>query len=187
MTGENASTTWIRTAAHWQRGFLAMNRILKIVPDKCTGCMQCELACSFVQTGTFQPSRSVIRVHVFDEEASYAPYTCLQCQEAWCMNVCPVNAIAVDQVKAYQVTYDTSKELERLVPIWIPAGRLGQGEDVARIALFLASDLSSWVTGDIVAADGGTLAAGGWYRTPTGWTNRPLLHEWIENPSLPTK
>ena len=71
-------------------------RQLRIIPDKCTGCMQCELACSWVQTGTFQPSRSVIRVNVFDEEASYAPYTCVQCAEAWCMNACPVNAIAVD-------------------------------------------------------------------------------------------
>ncbi len=73
-----------------------MTKMLKIVPDKCTGCMQCELACSWVQTGTFQPSRSVIRVNVFDEEASYAPYTCLQCDEAWCMTACPVNAIAPD-------------------------------------------------------------------------------------------
>jgi anaerobic carbon-monoxide dehydrogenase iron sulfur subunit len=73
-----------------------VSKSLTIIPDKCTGCMQCELACSWVQTGTFQPSRSVIRVNVFDEEASYAPYTCLQCDEAWCMNVCPVNAIATD-------------------------------------------------------------------------------------------
>src|SRR6266496_4900164 len=71
-------------------------RQLRIIPDKCTGCMQCELACSFVQTGTFQPSRSVIRVNIFDEEASYAPYTCFQCEEAWCMQACPVNAIAID-------------------------------------------------------------------------------------------
>src|ERR1043166_7728681 len=41
---------------------------LRIIPDKCTGCLQCELACSFVQTGTFQPSRSVIRVYIFDEQ-----------------------------------------------------------------------------------------------------------------------
>ena len=26
-----------------------MAKQLKIVPDKCTGCMQCELACSWVQ------------------------------------------------------------------------------------------------------------------------------------------
>ena len=56
-----------------------MVKMLNIIPQKCTGCMQCELACSWVQTGTFQPSRSLIRVNVFDEEASYAPYTCLQC------------------------------------------------------------------------------------------------------------
>ncbi len=73
-----------------------MSQMLEIVPQKCTGCMQCELACSFVQTGTFQPSQSFIRVNVFDEEASYAPCTCLQCDEAWCMNVCPTNAIATD-------------------------------------------------------------------------------------------
>jgi Fe-S-cluster-containing hydrogenase component 2 len=75
-----------------------MTKSLKIIPDKCTGCMQCELACSWVQTGTFQPSRSVVRVNVFDEEASYAPFTCLQCAEAWCMQACPVNAITIDPV-----------------------------------------------------------------------------------------
>jgi Fe-S-cluster-containing hydrogenase component 2 len=84
-----------------------MAKSLKIVPEKCTGCMQCELACSWVQTGTFQPSRSVIRVNVFDEEASYAPYTCLQCDEAWCMNACPVNAIAVDPNSQAKVVIDS--------------------------------------------------------------------------------
>jgi Fe-S-cluster-containing hydrogenase component 2 len=80
-----------------------MAKSLKIIPDKCTGCMQCELACSWVQTGTFQPSRSVIRVNVFDVEASYAPFTCVQCDEAWCMNACPVNAIAIDSTTGAKV------------------------------------------------------------------------------------
>ena len=76
---------------------------LRILPERCTACMQCELACSWVQTGTFQPSRSVIRVHVFDEQASYAPYTCFQCEEAWCMSACPVNAIAIDPATGAKV------------------------------------------------------------------------------------
>ncbi len=84
-----------------------MTRQLKIAPDKCTGCMQCELACAWVQTGAFQPSRSLIRVSVFDEEASYGPYTCLQCDEAWCMNACPVNAIAIDPTTQAKVVIDT--------------------------------------------------------------------------------
>src|SRR5688572_20323774 len=69
---------------------------LRIHPEKCTGCMQCELACSFVQTGEFRPARSLIRVHIFDELASYSPYTCFQCKEAWCMTACPTNAIAIN-------------------------------------------------------------------------------------------
>jgi carbon-monoxide dehydrogenase iron sulfur subunit len=85
-----------------------MTKILNIVPDRCTGCMQCELACSWVQTGTFAPSKSVIRVNVFDEEASYAPYTCLQCDEAWCMSACPVNAIAIDNATGAKVVIEAS-------------------------------------------------------------------------------
>jgi len=81
---------------------------LRIVPDRCTGCMQCELACSWVQTGTFQPSRSVIRVHVFDEQASYAPYTCFQCKEAWCMSACPVNAITIHRDTGAKVVLEAT-------------------------------------------------------------------------------
>jgi Fe-S-cluster-containing hydrogenase component 2 len=79
---------------------------LQIHPDKCTGCKQCELACSYVQVGAFQPSKSVIRVHVFDEQASFAPYTCLQCDEAWCMQACPVNAIDIDENTSAKVVID---------------------------------------------------------------------------------
>ena len=84
-----------------------MVKMLNIVPEKCTGCMQCELACSWVQTGKFQPSRSLIRVNVFDEQASYAPYTCLQCDEAWCMTACPVNAIGIDETTGAKVVNES--------------------------------------------------------------------------------
>jgi Fe-S-cluster-containing hydrogenase component 2 len=73
-----------------------MPEMLRIEPDKCTGCMQCELACSYVKTGQFQPAMSLIRVHIFDEHAAYTPYTCFQCAESWCVTACPVNAIATD-------------------------------------------------------------------------------------------
>jgi len=40
-----------------------------------------------------------------------------------------------------------------------PIGRLGQPEDIAGLAVYLASDESSWVTGAIMPVDGGYLAA----------------------------
>ena len=45
----------------------------------------------------------------------------------------------------------------------IPAGRLGEPSDIKGVALFLASDASSWVTSALVPMDGGNLAmnAGG--------------------------
>ncbi len=43
-----------------------------------------------------------------------------------------------------------------------PLRRLGQPEDVAQAALFLASDRSSFMTGSYLAVDGGFLAQGAW-------------------------
>ncbi len=95
-----------------------------------------------------------------------------------------VNAIAVDKTRAHQVNfYDLGEEYDRHVRVWIPAGRYGEGDDVASVVLFLASDLCDWVVGQTIAADGGTLSAGGWYRTPNRWTNSPLLLQYFEDAS----
>jgi 3-oxoacyl-[acyl-carrier protein] reductase len=37
----------------------------------------------------------------------------------------------------------------------IPLGRFGTTEDIANVSLFLASDLSSYVTGQVISACGG--------------------------------
>jgi 3-oxoacyl-[acyl-carrier protein] reductase len=36
-----------------------------------------------------------------------------------------------------------------------PLGRLGQPEDIARVAVFLASDDAEWVTGERITVSGG--------------------------------
>ena len=41
----------------------------------------------------------------------------------------------------------------------IPAGRLGRPEDIRGLAVFLAADVSSWITGALIPMDGGNLAA----------------------------
>jgi 3-oxoacyl-[acyl-carrier protein] reductase len=39
----------------------------------------------------------------------------------------------------------------------IPAGRLGTAQEVANVVLFLASDLATWVTGQVIVVDGGQM------------------------------
>jgi NAD(P)-dependent dehydrogenase (short-subunit alcohol dehydrogenase family) len=91
-----------------------------------------------------------------------------------------VNCIAVDKTRSHQVNfYEQPPEYDRHIPVWVPAGHLADADEVAAVVLFLASELSGWVVGQTIPADGGTLAAGGWYRTPERWTNSPLLHQWF--------
>lgn len=57
----------------------------------------------------------------------------------------------------------------------VPLGRAGVPDDIAGPALFLVSELARYVTGVTLHVDGGTHAAGGWYRDPdgTGWLLGP--------------
>jgi NAD(P)-dependent dehydrogenase (short-subunit alcohol dehydrogenase family) len=52
----------------------------------------------------------------------------------------------------------------------VPLGRAGEPEDIAGAAVFLASELGRYVTGVTLHVDGGTHAAGGWYRDPVDET-----------------
>lgn len=52
----------------------------------------------------------------------------------------------------------SGRSVDEVVLATIPLGRVGRPEDVARIALFCASDLSSFMTGSTLLADGGALA-----------------------------
>jgi len=90
-----------------------------------------------------------------------------------------VNAIAPDVTQTLQLPYDKWLDEEQLaqVPHWVPLSRFGTPADAGGVAVFLASELSAFVTGASIPLDGGTGVAGGWYRTDhgrAGWTNRPL-------------
>lgn len=88
------------------------------------------------------------------------------------------NTIAPDLIDSRQVPYDqlVAEEDRWRWRMWAPLGRPGSPADVAGPAVFLASDMSAYVTGTTVHVDGGSLAASGWFpRTQgQGWTNRPF-------------
>lgn len=70
-----------------------MGKVLSVDIEKCSGCRACELACSMEHYGEYNPSKSMIRVSMFPEEAYAIPISCLQCEDALCERVCPTEAI----------------------------------------------------------------------------------------------
>ena len=65
-----------------------------------------------------------------------------------------VNAIAPGFIQT-DMTAKLGEKVVSEMKNLIPLGRFGEPEDIANIALFLASDQSNYITGQVIAVDGG--------------------------------
>lgn len=110
-----------------------MQKSLYIDPVKCTGCMQCEMACSMEKTGTFNPSQSRIKVFNFEEEGRKVPYTCTQCDEAWCMSACPVDAIKLDKATGAKIVEDDTCVGCKVCTIACPFGTINYVAETGKV------------------------------------------------------
>ncbi|WP_304511692.1 4Fe-4S dicluster domain-containing protein [Desulfobacula sp.] len=61
--------------------------------DKCTGCSICQLACSMDLVKGYNPRRARLLILPKNENLYHIPVLCNQCENAYCMNVCPSKAI----------------------------------------------------------------------------------------------
>lgn len=73
-----------------------------------------------------------------------------------------VNAIAPGSIETPQLRHnlqqmdeDKQKQFETMVSSIYPLQKIGDADDIAQAAIFLASDMAKWVTGTIVHIDGG--------------------------------
>jgi 3-oxoacyl-[acyl-carrier protein] reductase len=64
-----------------------------------------------------------------------------------------VNGVAAGSV----APAGTPKEKQQMIIPLVPLGRMGTSEDVSSATLFLASDESSFITGEVINVNGGTL------------------------------
>lgn len=80
----------------------------------------------------------------------------------WAPHAIRVNAIApawilTDALRGYNESFPGVLDFDALRER-VPLGRFGEPEEVASVAVFLASDASSFVTGTTILADGGVVA-----------------------------
>jgi 3-oxoacyl-[acyl-carrier protein] reductase len=68
-----------------------------------------------------------------------------------------VNAIAPAVLETDMVRQVLTPELREKILARVPLGRLAQADDIAELALFLASEGASFITGEVIAVDGGFL------------------------------
>jgi meso-butanediol dehydrogenase/(S,S)-butanediol dehydrogenase/diacetyl reductase len=70
------------------------------------------------------------------------------------------NAIAPGTIRTpiWQARIDRDPVVFKRLIKWYPLGRVGEPEDIANAAMFLASDDASWITGAVLPVDGGLLA-----------------------------
>ena len=67
-----------------------------------------------------------------------------------------VNAVAPGVTRTDMVASLPEDMVQRLAQS-IPLGRVGEPQDIANAFLYLASDLASYVTGEILSVDGATM------------------------------
>ncbi|MCC7413001.1 MAG: 4Fe-4S dicluster domain-containing protein [Gammaproteobacteria bacterium] len=110
-----------------------MLKALQIEPEKCTGCLQCEMACSYENEGVFNPAKSRIKVFNFHDEGRFVPYTCTQCAEAWCLHACPVEAIVVNAATGAKDVLDSVCVGCKVCTIACPFGTVNYNVDSGKV------------------------------------------------------
>lgn len=90
----------------------------------------------------------------------------------WARHNIHVNAIAPGSIKTSMVEDLIKKGFyaEKALTSRIPLGRLGTPEDIADVAVFLASDEARYITGQTIVADG-------------GWNAYSYLQSWLDEVS----
>ena len=110
-----------------------MQKSLHIIAERCTGCLQCELACSFEADGVFNPSRSRIKVFPLHEEGRFVPYTCTQCADAWCVKACPVDAIVINLETGAKVVLENVCVGCKVCTIACPFGTINYSQATGKV------------------------------------------------------
>ena len=138
----------------------------KVIAVNLKGCFVCTRAAAKVMLkqrfGKIVNLASIIGIMGNTGQANYAAskagiigLTKSVAKELASRGVC-VNAIAPGFIKT-EMTAKLSEDVQKRMLLSVPLGRFGEPKDVADLALFLSSEGSSYITGQVIQIDGGML------------------------------
>jgi len=156
-----------------------MQKSLNIDPEKCTGCLQCELACSYDNEGVFNPSKSRIKVFKFEDAGRFVPYTCTQCDDAWCMQACPVDAISVDTATGAKVVSDVLCVGCKVCTIACPFGTVNYNSSTGKV---IKCDLCEGEPACVTACPTAAITY-----VDANWTGLDKMRNWAEKTDAGTQ
>jgi len=83
-------------------------RYISFDPDRCVGCQACQLVCSAVWQGVFNPFKARLRVEQKDWYGVFEVSVCRQHRDAPCAEACPTGALYADEKRGL-VAFDRKK------------------------------------------------------------------------------
>lgn len=147
---EISEAAWDRVLAVNLKGaFLCTQAVLPLMEQQGSGCIV-NMASSAGKTGGF-----LCGAHYAASKAGIIALTKSVAREAASYGV-RVNAIApgrIDTPMIHSVSEDENEALRQQIPL----GRIGTPDDVGEAVLFLVSDAASYITGEVLDVNGGSL------------------------------
>jgi len=153
--GQSRPVPFEATKQQWEEGMmLNFHRIRELTHAVVPGMREQKWGRIVTFTGTSEPRMlnaaftAKAAVHVWSKGLSreLAPFGIT-------MNCLQPGRIRSEQIKRRYPTLESELEYARAE---IPAGRFGEPEEIAALAIFLASPLASYVTGTVIPVDGGS-------------------------------
>jgi anaerobic carbon-monoxide dehydrogenase iron sulfur subunit len=88
---------------------------------------------SYENYGVFAPAKSRIKVFDFHDTGRKVPYTCTQCDEAWCLHACPVEAITLDKLTGAKVVNESTCVGCKVCTISCPFGTINYVQETGKV------------------------------------------------------
>jgi NAD(P)-dependent dehydrogenase (short-subunit alcohol dehydrogenase family) len=95
--------------------------------------------------------------HYCASKAGLSMLTCSQALELARQGI-RVNAVAPGYVEVHSTVNPISEQYAQAVADTVPLGRVGKPQDIANAVLFLCSEQARWISGSVLAVDGGASA-----------------------------